>query len=231
MYERFTERARNVMQLADQEARRLRHDYIGTEHILLGIIKEGSGVASNVLKNLDINVRKIRREIEKIVTAQPDRANTGKLIQTPRAKKVLEYSIGEACNLNHDYVGTEHLLLGLLRERTGVAAQVLKHMGLKVEDVREAMLSFLDSREEITFEDQLERIEVDLAELPPPIQEAMRALRIEIDKLNQEKEDAIAIQDFERAAVLRDRAVRLMNVQKLILPAQGEDKDHPAQDS
>ena len=102
MYERFTERARNVMQLADQEARRLRHDYVGTEHILLGIIREGSGVASNVLKNLDINLRKIRREIEKIVTAQPDRANTGKLIQTPRAKKVLEYSTGEACNLNHD---------------------------------------------------------------------------------------------------------------------------------
>src|SRR5213595_503066 len=115
MYERFTDRARKVMQLANQEAQRFNHEYIGTEHILLGLVKEGTGVAANVLKNLDIDLRKIRLEVEKIVQAGPDMVTMGKLPQTPRAKKVIEYSIEEARNLNHNYVGTEHLLLGLLR--------------------------------------------------------------------------------------------------------------------
>src|SRR5438876_10530333 len=143
MYERFTDRARKVMQLANQEAQRLNHEYIGTEHILLGPVQEGSGVAANVLKNLDIDLRKIRLEIEKIVQSGPDMVTMGKLPQTPRAKKVIEYSIEEARNLNHNYVGTEHLLLGLLREQEGVAAQVLMNLGLKLEDVREEVLNLL----------------------------------------------------------------------------------------
>src|SRR4051812_36211703 len=143
MYERFTDRARKVMQLANQEAQRFNHEYIGTEHILLGLVKEGSGVAANVLKNLDIDLRKIRLEVEKIVQTGPDMVTMGKLPQTPRAKKVIEYSIEEARNLNHNYVGTEHLLLGLLREQEGVAAQVLMNLGLKLEDVREEVLNLL----------------------------------------------------------------------------------------
>src|SRR5277367_5273559 len=143
MYERFTDRARKVMQLANQEAQRFNHEYIGTEHILLGLVKEGSGVAANVLKNLDIDLRRIRLEVEKIVQAGPDMVTMGKLPQTPRAKKVIEYSIEEARNLNHNYVGTEHLLLGLLREQEGVAAQVLMNLGLKLEDVREEVLNLL----------------------------------------------------------------------------------------
>src|SRR5213596_1612112 len=143
MYERFTDRARKVMQLANQEAQRFNHEYIGTEHVLLGLIKEGSGVAANVLKNLDVDLRKIRLEVEKIVQAGPDMVTMGKLPQTPRAKKVIEYSIEEARNLNHNYVGTEHLLLGLLREQEGVAAQVLMNLGLKLEDVREEVLNLL----------------------------------------------------------------------------------------
>src|SRR5579885_2375988 len=143
MYERFTDRARKVMQLANQEAQRVNHEYIGTEHILLGLVKEGSGVAANVLKNLDIDLRKIRLEVEKIVQSGPDMVTMGKLPQTPRAKKVIEYSIEEARNLNHNYVGTEHLLLGLLREQEGVAAQVLMNLGLKLEDVREEVLNLL----------------------------------------------------------------------------------------
>ena len=143
MYERFTDRARKVMQLANQEAQRLNHEYIGTEHVLLGLVKEGSGVAANVLKNLDIDLRKIRLEIEKLVQSGPDMVTMGKLPQTPRAKKVLEYSMEEARNLNHNYVGTEHLLLGLLREQEGVAAQVLMNLGLKLEDVREEVLNLL----------------------------------------------------------------------------------------
>src|SRR5262249_52653002 len=145
MYERFTDRARKVMQLANQESQRFNHEYIGTEHILLGLVKEGSGVAANVLKNLDIDLRKIRLEVEKIVQTGPgsEMVTMGKLPQTPRAKKVIEYSIEEARNLNHNYVGTEHLLLGLLREQEGVAAQVLMNLGLKLEDVREEVLNLL----------------------------------------------------------------------------------------
>src|SRR5216683_8346568 len=143
MYERFTDRARKVMQLANQEAQRFNHEYIGTEHILLGLVKEGSGVAANVLKNLDIDLRKIRLEVEKLVQSSPEVGTPGKLPQTPRAKKVIEYSIEEARNLNHNYVGTEHLLLGLLREQEGVAAQVLMNLGLKLEDVREEVLNLL----------------------------------------------------------------------------------------
>jgi ATP-dependent Clp protease ATP-binding subunit ClpC len=131
------------MQLANQEAQRFNHEYIGTEHILLGLIKEGSGVAANVLKNLDVDLRKIRLEVEKLVQSGPDMVTMGKLPQTPRAKKVIEYSMEEARNLNHNYVGTEHILLGLLREQEGVAAQVLMNLGLKLDEVREEVLNLL----------------------------------------------------------------------------------------
>ena len=143
MYERFTDRARKVMQLANQEAQRFNHEYIGTEHILLGLIKEGSGVAANVLKNLEIDLHKIRLEVEKIVQSGPDMVTNGKLPQTPRAKKVIEYAIEEARNFNHNYVGTEHLLLGLVREWEGVASQVLMNLGLRLEDIREEVLATL----------------------------------------------------------------------------------------
>jgi len=143
MFERFTDRARKVMALANQEAQRFNHEYIGTEHILLGLVKEGSGVGANVLKNLDVDLRKVRLEVEKLVKSGPDMVTMGKLPQTPRAKKVIEYAIEEARALNHNYVGTEHLLLGLLRENDGVAAQVMISLGLKLEEVREEVLNLL----------------------------------------------------------------------------------------
>ena len=143
MFERLTDRARKVMALANQEAQRFNHEYIGTEHILLGLVKEGSGVGANVLKNLGIDLRKVRLEVEKLVKSGPEMVTMGKLPQTPRAKKVIEYAIEEARNLNHNYVGTEHLLLGLLREHDGVAAQVLMNLGLKLEEVREEVLNLL----------------------------------------------------------------------------------------
>ena len=143
MFERFTDRARKVMALANQEAQRFNHEYIGTEHILLGLVKEGSGVGANVLKNLGVDLRKVRLEVEKLVKSGPEMVTMGKLPQTPRAKRVIEYAIEEARNLNHNYVGTEHLLLGLLREQDGVAAQVLMNLGLKLEDVREEVLNLL----------------------------------------------------------------------------------------
>src|SRR5215475_1718514 len=134
MFERFTDRARKVMQLANQEAQRFNHEYVGTEHILLGLVKEGSGVAANVLKHLDADLRTVRLEVEKIAMPGPDRVTVGKLRQTPGAMKVIACSIEEARNLHHNYIGTEHLLLGLLREREGAAALVMGNIGLRLED-------------------------------------------------------------------------------------------------
>ena len=142
-YDRFTDRARKVMAYARQEAQRFNHDYIGTEHVLLGLIKEGSGVAANVLRNLDVDIKKIRLEVEKMVQSSPDVVTKGQLPFTPRAKKVIEFSLEEARALGHNYIGTEHILLGLLRENEGVAAHVLLNLGLKLEEVREEVLNLL----------------------------------------------------------------------------------------
>lgn len=143
LFERFTDRALKAMRFANQEAQRLNHEYVGTEHLLLGLVKEGSGVAANVLKNLDVDLCKTRAEAEKIVPAGPDLVILGRLPQTPRARKAIEYAKEEAFNLSHNYVGTEHLLLGLLREQEGVAAQVLKNLGIKLDDVRAEVLNLL----------------------------------------------------------------------------------------
>src|SRR6516162_6552920 len=132
MYERFTDRARKVMQFANLEAQRFSHEYIGTEHILLGLVREGSGVAANVLKNLDVNLNKIRLEVEKVIQSGPpvDMGMNFKLPETPRAKKVIEHAIAAATSLHHTYVGTEHLLMGLLGEEEGVACQILLNLGI-----------------------------------------------------------------------------------------------------
>jgi ATP-dependent Clp protease ATP-binding subunit ClpC len=143
MFDRFTERARKVMSLARQEAQRFNHDYIGTEHILLGLVQEGSGVAAQVLRNLEVEPRKIRIEVEKIVKNGTNMVTMGQLPFTPRAKKVLELALEEAQNLGHNYIGTEHLLLGLIRENEGIAAQVLLNLGTKLEEVREEVLELL----------------------------------------------------------------------------------------
>ena len=142
LFERFTDRSRNAMQLANQEAQRFNHENVGTEHILLGLVKLGSGVAAVVLKNLDVDLRKIRIEVEKIVQSGQDMVS-GKLPLTPRAKTAINFATEEARFLNHNYVGTEHLLLGLLREQEGVAAHVLINLGLKLEDVRTEVLNLL----------------------------------------------------------------------------------------
>jgi ATP-dependent Clp protease ATP-binding subunit ClpC len=149
MYERFTDRARKVMQLANQECQRFNHEYIGTEHLLIGLAKEGSGVASNVLKNMGVSLAAARVEVEKIIIAGPQgQMMMGKIPHSPRLKKVIEYAIDEAKLLNHNYVGTEHLLLGLVREKEGVAAQVLFNLGVKLEDVRQAILDLLNPKKD-----------------------------------------------------------------------------------
>ena len=147
MFDRFTDRAKKVMSFARQEAMKFNHEYIGTEHILLGLVQEGSGVAANVLKNMTVDLEKIRHEVEKIVKTGPSMVTMGQLPFTPRAKKVLELSLEEASQLSHNYIGTEHLLLGLIRENEGIAAQVLMNLGVKLDEVREEVLEFLGASE------------------------------------------------------------------------------------
>jgi ATP-dependent Clp protease ATP-binding subunit ClpA len=144
MYERFTDRARKVMQLAHQEAARLNDEYVGTEHVLLGLVAEGAGVAASVLANLGIDLTAVRREVEKL--AHFGRSETypiGQLPHTPRTQKVIEHAIQEAEGLKRNYVGTEHLLLGLLRDEETVAAQMLMNFGLSLEAVRAEVFNIL----------------------------------------------------------------------------------------
>ena len=144
-FNRFTERARKVILLAKEEARRLNHDYIGTEHILLGLVKEGEGVAAAVLNSLGLDADNIKREIEKLIQPGEGQITAADIPFTPRAKKVIELAMDEARNLGHNYIGTEHLLLGLIREGDGVASQVLINMGLDLKIVRDEVLNLLGS--------------------------------------------------------------------------------------
>ena len=145
MFNRFTERARKVIILAKEEARRFNHDYIGTEHILLGLIREGEGVAAAVLQKMGVSPENIRIEIEKLVQPGPTTQIIGDIPFTPRAKKALELAVEEARALGHNYIGTEHLLLGLIREGEGVASQVLMNLGLDLNSVRNEAMSLLGS--------------------------------------------------------------------------------------
>jgi ATP-dependent Clp protease ATP-binding subunit ClpC len=135
MFERFTDRARRVVVLAQEEARMLNHNYVGTEHILLGLIHEGKGVAAKALESLGISLEAVRQQVEEII-GQGQSAPSGHIPFTPRAKKVLELSLREALQLDQDYIGTEHILLGLIREGEGVAAQVLVRLGADLNRVR-----------------------------------------------------------------------------------------------
>jgi len=137
MFDRFTNRARQVIIIARKEADRFNHNYIGTEHILLGLIKLGQGVAVNVLRRMGLDFETVRREVEKAVGKGPETKPGGEIPLTSRAKKVIEYAVEEATSLNHSYVGTEHILMGLLREEEGVAARVLTNLDIDIESVRE----------------------------------------------------------------------------------------------
>lgn len=151
MFEKFSDRARKVMANANHEAHRLKHDYLGTEHILLGLVKEGSSIGANVLKNMNIDLPKVRKEIERLTkpSQNPD-GLTDKLPQTPRSKKVIEVAINEARSMGMAYIGTEHLLLGLIAEEEGVAAKVLVNLGASLNDIKSNILEILSvSSEEV----------------------------------------------------------------------------------
>jgi ATP-dependent Clp protease ATP-binding subunit ClpA len=222
MFERFTERARRVVVLAQEEARMLNHNYIGTEHILLGLIREGSGVAATALESLGISLEAVRQQVKEII-GRGQQAPSGHIPFTPRAKKVLELSLSEANGLGHNYIGTEHILLGLIREGSGVAAQVLVKLGADLNRTRQQVVQLLRGHQgdHVTGEgsplpdDALTR--VDSLDRRLAAIERWVGLRPNLDDLDQEiarvrreKEAAIDGQDFELSAALRDQERQLL---------------------
>jgi ATP-dependent Clp protease ATP-binding subunit ClpA len=199
VFERFTERARQVVVFAQDEARRLKHNYIGTEHILLGLLREQEGLAARVLDSLDVTVEEVRAQVARII-GQGDEVATGQIPFTPRAKKVLELAMREARSLGHDYIGTEHILLGLARENEGVASRILLDFDADAETIRNEVLRRL-SGPEAESEPPLFVLET------PPLAPEVAA---EVDRVRRDKQAALEAQDFERAARLRNREDRLV---------------------
>lgn len=145
-FDKFTERAKRVLSLAQEEAQRFQHNYIGTEHLLLGLVREGEGIAAKVLSSLGVELTRVRTSVEFII-GRGDRIVLGEIGLTPRAKKVIELAVDEARRLNHHYIGTEHLLLGLIREGDGIAAGVLESLGVNLGKVRTQTLRVLSGEE------------------------------------------------------------------------------------
>jgi hypothetical protein len=202
MFERFTDRARRVVVLAQEEARLLNHNYIGTEHLLLGLIHEQQGVAAKALELLGIRLEAVRSQVEQIIGLGQS-APVGHIPFTPRAKKVLELSLRESKQLGHNYIGTEHILLGLVREGEGVAAQVLVGLGADLPRVRQQVIKLLSgyAAEEATARTRLVRMTV-----PAEIRE----LEQQLAQVHRQKQAAIDAEDFDQASELRDQEQQLL---------------------
>jgi hypothetical protein len=227
MFERFTDRARQVVARAQEEARRLDHNYIGTEHILLGLIHEGEGVAARALESLGVSLDVIRQQVEEII-GRGQQAPSGHIPFTPRAKKVLELSHREAVQLGHNYIGTEHILLGLIRESDGVAAQVLVKLGADQNRVSQQVILLLHGHvaEETVparsagrdvsplpgTQARLEEVEQRLAAIEQRVGTGpdTRDLDEQIAQVCREKESAIDARDFEQAVSMREREKELL---------------------
>jgi ATP-dependent Clp protease ATP-binding subunit ClpA len=226
MFERFTDRARKVVVLAQEEARILKHNYIGTEHILLGLIHEGEGVAAKALESLGISLEAVRQQVEQII-GQGQQAPSGHIPFTVHAKKVLELSLREAMQLGHDYIGTEHILLGLIREGEGVAAQVLVRLGADLNRVRQQVIQLLHGyqgeepasgmgnpggprRRRVLADAPALEARLSAIEQRLGIGRATADLDAQIAQVRGEKEAAIDAQDFKQAASLRDREKQLI---------------------
>jgi len=227
MFERFTDRARRVVVLAQEEARMLNHNYIGTEHILLGLVHEGEGVAAKALESLGISLEAVRQQVEEII-GQGEDPPQGHIPFTPRAKTVLELSLREANHLGHNYIGTEHILLGLLREGEGVAAQVLVKLGADLSRVRQQVIQLLHGHQ--GMEPQAASGGPPRARMPSDLPAGVDALQSRLSAIEQrvgtgpatgdldeqiaqvrrDKESAIDAQDFDQAASLRDRERHLL---------------------
>jgi hypothetical protein len=234
MFERFTDRARRVVVLAQEEARMLNHHYVGTEHILLGLIHEGGGVAAKALESLGISLEAVRQQVEEII-GQGTEAPSGHIPITARTKKVLELSLREALQLGHNYIGTEHILLGLIRDGDGVAAEIMVKLGSDLIRVRQQVIHLLHgehSEELETAHTELQpgsargserrllaalqaRVSAIESRLPVIEQRVGTGadtgdLDRQIDQAQGEREAAADVQEYERAASLRDRGKQLL---------------------
>ena len=237
MFERFTDRARRVMVLAQEEARLLNHNYIGTEHLLLGLIHEGEGVAAQALESLSVSLPAVRQQVEEII-GRGQQTPSGRIPFTPRAKKVLELSRREALAMGHNYVGTEHILLGLLREGDGVAAQVLVLMGADLNRVRQQVIRILSGHQDQDKDEpkggraarragkaarrqhgplpeilgRVESIDSRLAAIGQRVGAGpdVNDLDQRIAQARRDKEAAADAEDYEGAAELRDRERQLL---------------------
>ena len=226
MFERFTDQARRIVVLAQEEARMLNHTYIGTEHILLALIREGTGPAAAALESLGVTEESARQRVEEIVGRGQQDPPRGHIPFTPRAKKVLELSLRESTELGHAYIGTEHILLGLLREGEGVAAQALVKLGTDLDQVRQKVIELLHGRsgERPPPERRLSaRAAGDLPDLLDALDQRLEAverwvgmrpdlrdLDEGIARVRRDKEAAIEAQDFQTAAALRDQERELL---------------------
>jgi hypothetical protein len=226
MFERYTDRARRVVVLAQEEARMLNHNYIGTEHILLGLIHEGEGVAAKALESLGISLDAVRQQVEEII-GRGQQAASGHIPFTPRAKKVLELSRREAEQLGHTYVGTEHILLGLIREGDGVAAQVLVQLGADLNRVRQRVIELISGQQlqpqpgrrppregalVTELQARLVAVEGRLAAIEQRVGTGPDTsdLDDQIDKIQLERHGAADLQRYEQAASFRDREEELL---------------------
>jgi hypothetical protein len=221
MFERFTDRARRVVVLAQQEARMLNHDWIGTEHLLLGLIHKGEGVAAKALESLGISLDEVRQQVVEILGRGQDQQVPSQHIPfTPRSKKVLELSLRESLQLRQDYIGTEHILLALTREGDGVAAQVLVKLGADLNRVRQQVIELLSGQQprpgrralhgtaETDVQARLDAVEGRLAAVEQRVGTGPDISDLDeqqIAQVRREKESAVDAQDFERAASLRGR--------------------------
>jgi len=221
MFERFTDRVRKVMALANQEAQRFNHEEIGTEHILLGLIKEGAGVGANVLKDLEVSLRAVRSDVERLLVRGPEVPAMGKLPHTPRAKKVFEYAMEESRNLGCIYLGTEHILLGLLRNPDDFASQVLMQHGVTLENGRREILVLLGDSGTLDSEDSLLAAAAHYAPyLKDPeglIQHLIISADPNLQALEKKKSDAIHQADYEGAKAAREKILAMIDVKTTAL--------------
>ncbi len=237
MFERFTKRARRVVVLAQEEARMLSHDYIGTEHLLLGLVHEGTGVAAQALESLGITQQAVRQQVEEVIGRGHQDPRGGHIPFAPQAKKALELSLREALQIGHNYIGTEHILLGLIREGEGPAAQVLVSLGADLDTVREQVMELLQGYQspdkpgmvraarpsghagrrkrklQSQLLDRFDSIESRLTAIEHRVGTGpdVHDLDQEIKQARRDKESAIDAQDFETAAALRDKEKQLLD--------------------
>jgi ATP-dependent Clp protease ATP-binding subunit ClpC len=230
MFERFTDRARRVVVLAQEDARMLNHHYVGTEHLLLALLREGGGVAAQALEPLGITEEAARQQVEEIIGPGQQDPPRGHIPFTPRAKKTLQLSMREAIALGHSYIGTEHILLGLVREDDGVAIRVLSGLGVDPNRVRQRVIQLVHARRvqeepgtgratgrgkrklSSELRGRLDSLDWRLSVLEQRVGTApdLGQLDQEITQIRRDKESAIDAQDFENAAVLRDREQQLL---------------------